>query len=152
MNSDAEEPDGAEDTDEVPQLAARGRSSFFMLLTCGFLACLCCVGSVFIGGSVAWARTANLEAAVGEIGAPEGWRTDDSSAMPWGGEAELSGPAEAEAVTDWLTDLNADVARGKVADCLTGRPCTAEFTVDGFSAVVEYGPRKSKAYASVQVG
>ncbi|ADD40966.1 hypothetical protein [Stackebrandtia nassauensis] len=145
----ADEADSGEAVTEVP---TKGRPTAFVLLTCGFLACMCCVGGVFAGGSLGWMRMSNLDDVVTGLGEPDGWSTTDASSTPWRAEASLTGPADAEAVARWLSEVGAETSETKASKCLaTKKGCTVELKSGGFPVKVEYGPDGENAEATVLV-
>lgn len=152
MDSAAES--GDDDAADGPaEVARRGGPGLFLLLTCGFLACLCCLGAVFVGGSVAWVRMGNLDDAIERLGVPHGWHKGEESSLPWGAEAELSGPAEAEPVRDWLELIGTPPSKKRVGSCLKSeKKCTVEGTYLGFPVSFEYGAGGEESAATVHVG
>lgn len=144
------EPDEATAEEEPAEVSTKGRPTAFVLLTCGFLACMCCVGGVFAGGSVAWMRMSNLDAALDKVGAPSAWQTTESSATPWGAEATMTGPGSS--IGDWLTDLGVPVDDEETAECVDDPDgCNEELTVDGFDVVIHYGRDGAETKATVQI-
>ncbi|MGH8877567.1 MAG: hypothetical protein ACRD0P_09530 [Stackebrandtia sp.] len=145
----------AEPVDEdVTQLPTKGRASFFVLLTCGFLACLCCVGGTVAASALGWYRSQNLKLALDEVGAPEGWKFEDSTVTPWYAEATLSGTDEPEPIVAWLDGLDEDFAKDELSNCASSEPQAFEFTVGGFATAVEVGPDDSgygNCYATIQI-
>lgn len=151
---EAEDDTGTDDFgDEVTEMAAKGRPSVFVLLTCGFLACMCCVGGGFTGGSLAWMRMVNMVAVLDDLGAPKGWKESSrGTPSPWSAEATVSGPADARAVTEWLADAGAKADEDVVGDCLSSRKlCTATLRTDGFPVTVKYGSGGEQAHATIHV-
>lgn len=120
--------------------SAQGKRGVFIALTCGFIVSMCCLVTT-CGGSayIVW-RSGTLNEARETIGAPSGWDVEDTSAWPWGAGADLSGPADAEAIASWLTESGADVTVADVADCLgePGRQCTETFRFDTHDVEVTY--------------
>lgn len=139
--------------DEPAKATAKGRPSVFILLTCGFLVCMCCVGVCFTGVTVGVTRTANLEAALRKVGEPAGWKTQDRTVRPWSASVTVSGADSAADVAVWLEGLGEDVSEAEARKCLgKDRGCDAETTVDGFPVAVHYGPADGGAEAKVQIG
>lgn len=152
----ADDPSRDEDTaaagDSATEVASKGRTGFFLALTCGFLVCLCCLGTCFTGVSVGLTRMANLEAALEQVGEPDGWETRDQTLWPWSASAKLSGPAEAAVVSDWLAGLGVDSSADQEASCMAeAEPCAQTFEVEGFNVEVEYGSNGNEGYADVLI-
>ncbi|GLZ80709.1 hypothetical protein Afil01_55160 [Actinorhabdospora filicis] len=116
--------------DAEPQELRKGGPKVFLLLTCGFLTLLCCLGTCLVGGALGLTRQENLAAARDGLGAPSGWRVAESTDWPWSASATLTGPDDPAAVSAWLSGL------GEPGEC----PCefkvgerTVSVTVDGGS-------------------
>lgn len=116
--------------DVEPQEVRKGGPKVFLLLTCGFLALLCCLGGCLAGGALGLTRQKNLASARDGLGAPAGWTVTESTDWPWSASSTLTGPDDPAAVTAWLSGLGAS------GDC----PCeftvgerTVNVTVDGGS-------------------
>lgn len=147
--------DAADDADAgaVELSAPRRGPLFFTVLTCGFLACMCCVGGVFLAGSIGVNRMHNLTTARETVGVPSGWRIEDSTSLPWRAAAELAGPTDPAAVSAWLSPFDAGVTAAAAQDCLRidTEPCRVGFELDGFSVTVEYRADADGGRATVSV-
>lgn len=137
---DPVEPDpldaGPGPAEEEPVTVRKGGPKLFLLLTCGFLTLLCCLGGVLVGGALGLARQQNLETVRDGLGTPEGWKVADTSNWPWSASATLTGPDDPDAVAAWLSGF------GETGAC----PCewtqgkfTVNVTVNGGSLELTVG-------------
>lgn len=152
--NDGQDDDRRDDADEPAPVSVGGgrRPVFFMVLTCGFLACMCCVGGVFAAGALGFNRMKNLDEARQSIGAPAGWTTDDTSATPWHAQAELSGPADSQALAEWFTGFEAAASTTEIDDCLkAAESCTVEFDFGAFPVAVGYRGEGKTATATLTI-
>ncbi len=135
--------------------AGRGSAhpKLFVLLTCGFVACLVCVAGVFGIGSLAFMRAQNLQTAVDDIGVPKGWHLTEQSTMPWGASAHATGPRDDAAVANWLTKLDIGSSGQAIVACLSSdEPCVQEFEHHGFDTVATFGADGRSAELTVEIG
>jgi hypothetical protein len=128
------------------------RPTFFVLLTCGFMVCMCCLAGSLMTVWLGFARHHNLEAAGQAMDAPAGWDVDDSTVRPWGLHATLSGPPDPASLADWLTDLGEPTTEGTARNCLRDADgCTVAFDYHGFTASVTYRGGSERGTATVSL-
>lgn len=154
--SDAGEAETAVDV-EVKTKPRAGRGSahpkLFVLLTCGFVACLVCVAGAFGIGGIAVMRTANLKTAIEDIGVPSGWHLIEQSTLPWGASTHATGPRDDAAFANWLAQLDIGSSGEAIAACLSSpEPCVQEFEHQGFDAVATFGADDDRAELTIEVG